>query len=91
MDIDFENINNKKLIDIRDSYKYLEKHIPGSINIEENKILQMPEYYINRNEEYVLYCDNGYRSMKVSRYLNTKGYKVYNLTGGINLYLKKNS
>ncbi|MBP3841375.1 MAG: rhodanese-like domain-containing protein [Bacilli bacterium] len=91
MDIDFENINGRKLIDIRDSYKYLEKHIPGSINIEENKILLMPEYYINRNEEYVIYCDNGYRSMKVSNFLNTQGYKVYNLTGGINLYLKNNS
>ena len=76
MDIDFENINGRKLIDIRDSYKYLEKHIPGSINIEENKILLMPEYYINRNEEYVIYCDNGYRSMKVSNFLNTQGYKV---------------
>lgn len=91
MDIDFENINGRKLIDIRDSYKYLEKHISGSINIEENKILLMPEYYINRNEEYVIYCDNGYRSMKVSNFLNTQGYKVYNLTGGINLYLKNNS
>ena len=91
MDIDFENINGRKLIDIRDSYKYLEKHIPGSINIEENKVLLMPEYYINRNEEYVIYCDNGYRSMKVSNFLNTQGYKVYNLTGGINLYLKNNS
>lgn len=90
MDVNYENIKNKKIIDIRDNYKYLENHIPNSINIEENKLLLMPEYYINRNEEYVVYCDNGYRSTKVCKYLNSKGYKVYNLTGGINQYLKNN-
>ncbi len=89
MDIDFNEIGNKIIIDIRDSFKYLEKHIERSINIPENKILLMPEYYINRKDEYVLYCDTGYRSRKVCAYLNSKGYKVYNLTGGINLYLKK--
>jgi rhodanese-related sulfurtransferase len=91
MDINFNDIKNKIIIDIRDSFKYLEKHIDGSINIPENSILLMPEYYINRNNEYVLYCDTGYRSKKVCTYLNSKGYKVYNLTGGINLYLKNNN
>ena len=89
MDIELKDIHDKKIIDIRDSYKYLEGHIPNSVNIAENKLLLSPNYYLNRNDEYVIYCDHGYRSMKVSKYLRFQGYKVYNLVGGFNSYLKK--
>lgn len=89
MDIEYNEIGNKQIIDIRDRYKYIEKNIPKSINIKENELMLLPERYLNKKEEYVVYCDNGYRSKIVSNYLNTLGYKVYSLTGGINLYLKK--
>lgn len=90
MDILLSNIDsNKILIDIRANYKYLINHIPGSINIVENELLINPSRYLNYHKEYVIYCDYGNRSKRVVNYLNSKGYKVYNLLGGFNSYLNK--
>lgn len=91
MDILLDNIDNSKiLIDIRANYKHLINHIPGSINIVENELLINHNRYLDYNHEYVLYCDYGNRSKKIVSFLNTKGYKVYNLVGGFNSYLNKN-
>lgn len=89
MDIELKDIFNKKIIDIRDNYNFSKSHIPGSVNLEENKLILYPNLYLNKDEEYVIYCEHGYRSMKVSRYLRMNGYKVYNLIGGFTSYLKK--
>ena len=90
MDILLSNLDsNKVIIDIRAKYKYLISHIPNSINIMENELLINPKKYLNYNKEYVIYCDYGNRSRKVVNYLNSKGYKVYNLVGGYNSYLNK--
>ena len=90
MDILLSNVDsNKILIDIRANYKYLLNHIPGSTNIVENELLINPNRYLDHNKEYVLYCDYGNRSKRVVSYLNSKGYKVYNLVDGFNSYLNK--
>lgn len=90
MDILLSNLDsNKILIDIRARYKYLINNIPSSINIVENELLLNPNRYLDYNKEYVLYCDYGNRSKRVVNYLNSKGYKVYNLVGGFNSYLNK--
>lgn len=88
MDINYKDIINKKIIDIRNNYSYINGHIPNSINIIENKLLMNPGMYLNRNNEYVVYCDYGNRSKKVASYLDMNGYKVYSLIGGYNEYLK---
>lgn len=90
MNILFSNLDSSKvIIDIRAKYKYLINHIPNSINIVENELLINPNRYLNYDKEYVIYCDYGNRSKKVVNYLNSKGYKVYNLVGGFNSYLNK--
>ncbi len=90
MNILIEDLSSDKIIiDIRAKYKYLIDHIPGSINILENKLLMNPKHYLDMNNEYVIYCDYGNRSKRVVNYLNSKGYKVYNLVGGFNSYLNK--
>ncbi len=90
MNILLSDLNSDKIIiDIRAKYKYLLNHIPNSINILENDLLMNPTKYLNFNKEYVVYCDYGNRSKRVVNYLNTKGYKVYNLVGGFNSYLNK--
>ena len=90
MDILLSNLDSdKKLIDIRARYKYLINNIPGRTNVAENELLLNPDHYLDYNKEYVLYCDYGNRSKRVVNYLNSKGYKVYNLVGGFNSYLNK--
>lgn len=80
---------NITIIDIRSKYQYLEGSIPSSINIVENMLLLNPEMYLNKGQEYVIFCDYGNRSKRVSNYLNNIGYRVYSLTGGYNAYLSK--
>ena len=91
MEITFLDAKNKNslFIDIRSAYKYLQGTIPGSINIVENIILLNPEKYLKKENNYVVFCDYGHRSKKVSNYLNNIGYKVYSLKDGYSGYVGK--
>lgn len=88
VEISYKDISkgNFNLIDIRSSYQFASGNIPGSINILENILLLNPGNYLDSNQEYVIICDYGNRSLRVSRYLNTIGYKTYSLSGGYHSY-----
>ena len=81
---------NMKFIDIRGRDRFLEGSIPGSINVLENALLLYPERYLDKANRYIVFCDYGNRSKRVSNYLNTIGYKVYSLAGGYDNYLRNN-
>ena len=55
----------------------------------ENIILLNPEKYLKKENNYVVFCDYGNRSKKVSNYLNNIGYKVYSLRDGYSGYVGK--
>ncbi len=73
----FENI-----IDLRDENKFVKRNIPGSINISYQKLLIYPEKYLTREKEYLLICDYGIKSKRVSEILNKMGYHTYSLKNG---------
>lgn len=75
------------IIDIRSKYKYDLGHIKDSINIDEYNLLFNYNKYLNKNEKYIIYCDNGNRSKIVVNKLKRLGYNVENLDGGYNNYL----
>lgn len=79
----------KIIIDIREPYEYRISHIEGAVNIPKDLLELVPEKYLNKNNYYVLYCDKGIFSLKLSNELNNKGYKTISLNGGYNKY--KNS
>jgi len=64
-------------------------HIEGAINITKDLLELVPEKYLSKNNYYVLYCDKGIHSLKLSNELNSKGYKTISLNGGYSKY--KNS
>lgn len=76
------NKNNVNIIDIRSIEKYNDNHINGAINIPYILLLKYPEKYLNKNEEYYIYCQYGKNSLKVCNILVAKGYKVYNVIKG---------
>ena len=76
------------IIDIRNPVLYRYGHIKGAINIEGNLLVNFPEKYINKDNNYYVYCDYGYKSKKCASILQSKGYKVYNIDGGYNEYKK---
>lgn len=82
--------NNKyqkiNIIDIRNKYDYNLGHIKNAKNIPSNNLLAMPEYYLNKNESYYIYCQYGNLSKNVVNSLKNKGYQVINVIGGYNSY-----
>ena len=80
------NINDLNIIDIRDNYLYNMGCIPGSRNIPMNFLLTNPDNYLNKDEEYYIYCNRGINSKRTCEILNKLGYKVVNLSGGFERY-----
>ncbi len=76
----------KIIVDIRESYEYKMGHIPNSINITKDLLELVPEKYLNKNDYYILYCDLGLASLKLSNELNKKGYHTTSLNGGYTSY-----
>ena len=81
----------KIIIDIREPYEYRIGHLPNSINIPKELLELVPEKYLNKSDNYIIYCDLGIASLKLSNELNLKGYKTISLKGGYSSWIKKSS
>jgi rhodanese-related sulfurtransferase len=68
-----------KIIDVSDKYTYNNSHINNSINIPYDELINNYRKYLNKNEEYYLYCKSGKLSKRAVMILSSIGYKVYNL------------
>lgn len=75
------------IIDIRNKYKFLNGTIKGAIHIDQKELLYNYNRYLNQNNEYYLLCDHGFSSLKLSKILNSLGYKTYSIQGGYDQYL----
>lgn len=78
------NLSNAIFLDVREVNEYMQFRIPGGIlfpmslmKIKENDL----EQYLGK--DIIVYCHVGNRSLQVSKWLDSKGFKVKNLTGGI--------
>ena len=76
------NLNNPKIIDIRDNYSYQQGHIKNAINIPYYSLLSNYSIYLNKQDTYYLYCDYGHQSMEISRRLNLFGYQTFYVKEG---------
>lgn len=75
-------IPNAKIIDIRDNNSFKKGSIPTSINIPYNYLELTPGKYINKDNTYYIYCEQGLTSKKLCLKLLNKGYNVINVIGG---------
>ncbi|MEG0021399.1 MAG: rhodanese-like domain-containing protein [Bacilli bacterium] len=86
--INVKNINyNYTIIDIRNKEKYNTSHIPYSINIEAQTLVDSPNKYLQYKIPYYIYCQYGKTSTRVCIELARKGYNVTNVIGGYEAYL----
>lgn len=70
------------LIDVREVDEVAEGKIPGAVNIP----LGLVEFRLNeldKSKEYVMVCRSGGRSGRACQYLESQGYEVINMTGGM--------
>ncbi len=78
--------NNMNLIDIRDNYMYNLEHIPNAINIPMNLLITNSNIYLNKNDDYYIYCNRGINSKRACEILTSVGYNVINIIGGFTEY-----
>ena len=79
--------NNPIIIDIRNENEFIMGTIPSSKNIPTIKLEISPEKYLNKNETYYIFCNNGKTSKVLTEKLNIQGYRTVNIIGGYFNYL----
>ena len=81
-----KKINNPIMIDIRNLYiiKFgtFKIHIDNIIFIPNEELLKNPSQYLNKINNYYLFCEAGITSLKTCKILRKQGYKVYSVKKG---------
>ena len=74
--------NSLVLLDVREQHELDFAKINSSVNIP---MMEVPSRLseLNRDETYAVICHSGIRSAQVCGFLETKGFIVYNVSGGI--------
>lgn len=64
------------LIDVSSSETYLQKMVPGTVNIPYQKLLLNYKTLLDKNKKYYIMCSKGMHSRKVVSILEFYGYDV---------------
>jgi rhodanese-related sulfurtransferase len=70
------------IIDVREVDEVAAGKIPGAINIPLG-LLEFRMNELDKNKEYILVCRSGGRSGRAAQLLESHGYNVINMTGGM--------
>jgi len=70
------------LIDVRELDEVESGHIPGIIHVPLG-LLEFRMHELNKNEPYVIVCRSGGRSGNATRFLESRGFDVSNMVGGM--------
>lgn len=83
-----EEVNTKLLvIDIRDKYEFYHYAIPGSINVDENKVVSfLKRKKVSSKKKILLVCRLGLRSYEICLKLRKLGFNAHNLSGGTTIW-----
>jgi len=74
--------NELNLIDVREDDEVAEKKIPGIIHIPLGSVeSRMNE--LDKSKEYIMVCRSGGRSGRATEFLESQGYQVMNMQGGM--------
>ncbi len=74
------------LLDVREAWEYNICHLTDSMHIPMNEIpSRLTE--LNKNDEIVVICHHGIRSLQVAHFLETQKFsKIINLSGGVDAW-----
>lgn len=70
------------LIDVREVDEVESGHIPGIIHIPLG-LLEFRMHELNKNEPYIMVCRSGGRSGSATHFLESQGFDVSNMVGGM--------
>ncbi|WP_113927820.1 rhodanese-like domain-containing protein [Bacillus sp. P14.5] len=70
------------IIDVRETDEVADGKIPGAVNIPLGLVeFRMSE--LDKSQEYIMVCRSGGRSGRACQFLESQGYKVTNMNGGM--------
>lgn len=71
-----------KIIDVREVDEVQGGHIPGMMNMPLG-LLEFRMHELNKNEPYIIVCRSGARSGRATQFLESQGFDVTNMVGGM--------
>ncbi|MFP3919253.1 rhodanese-like domain-containing protein [Lysinibacillus telephonicus] len=77
-----ENGEMLNLIDVREVDEVQAGHIPGITHIPLG-LLEFRTHELDKNKPYIIVCRSGARSSKATQYLQSQGFDVTNMVGGM--------
>jgi rhodanese-related sulfurtransferase len=77
-----EALIHPNIIDVREVDEVAAGHIPGSVNIPLG-LLEFRLHELDKTKEYIIVCRSGARSARATEFLESHGYKVTNMIGGM--------
>ena len=70
------------LIDVREVAEVESGHIPGIVNIPLG-LLEFRMHELDKNKPYIMVCRSGGRSGQATAFLESQGFDVTNMSGGM--------
>ncbi|HEL1612258.1 TPA: rhodanese-like domain-containing protein [Streptococcus suis] len=74
---------NAVLLDVREVDEFAGGHIPQAIN---HPLSQLDQFKGDKSKHYLIICQSGMRSQRVTEYLTSQGYQAINIKGGMNAW-----
>ncbi len=70
------------IIDVREVDEVAAGKIPGAVNIP-LILVEFRMHELDKSKEYIMVCRSGGRSGRASQFLESQGFKVINMAGGM--------
>lgn len=77
-----QNGNSLNIIDVREVEEVVAGKLPGAVNIPLG-LLEFRMNELEKDQEYIIVCRSGARSARATQFLESYGYNVTNMTGGM--------
>lgn len=81
-------VENIRIIDVRETDEFLRGHIPTAKTLPLSELKQHINQ-LDKNEEYYINCQSGVRSVNACDFLDSEGYQVINVLGGMSSWKGK--
>lgn len=82
VELHIENGEKLNLIDVREVDEVKAGHIPGIAHIPLG-LLEFRTHELDKSKPYIMVCRTGGRSGQATQYLESQGFDVTNMTGGM--------
>lgn len=76
------NAERLNMIDVREVEEVAEGKIPGALHIPLG-LLEFRMHELDKNQEYIMVCRSGGRSSRAAQFLESNGFRVINMAGGM--------